>query len=132
MPFARNSVKYSLAFKITLSCAQNPFDLLHFHISRRPDFPRREITNKYTVVVTSHSVKRRESGEKKGSPIKRGVNSTVIVHGRGRLFPIGVTERGQEIVSNWRAVRGLKIPRSSRGFLFLSLSSSPSFSSTGR
>lgn len=44
-----------------------------------------------------------------------------MVRGRGRLFPIGVTERGQEIVLNWRAVHGLRIPRSSHGFLFLSL-----------
>lgn len=56
---------------------------------------------------------------KKGVADKVGVNPTVI--SRGRLFPIDVTERGQEIVSNWRAVQGLRIPRSSRGSL-LSLS----------
>jgi len=65
---------------------------------------------------------RRKGNGKKGIADQAGVNSTVIVRGRGRLFPIGVTERGQEIVSNWRAVRGLRIPRSSYGFFFLSLS----------
>lgn len=63
------SVKCSLAFEITLPSVQNP-SVRSPNTFRRPDFPRREITNKYTVVVTNRGVE----GErrKKGSPIKRG------------------------------------------------------------
>lgn len=69
---------------------------------------------------------RRGRVRKKGSPITQGGhNRTVTPRARvcRRLFPVDVTERGQEIVSNWRAVQGIKDP-SKLSWLFLSSTSS--------
>lgn len=91
-------------------------DFLHFHTSRWLYFCVGKLRINTLSWITNSG-----EWEKKGVADKPGVNPTVI--SCGRLLPIDVTERGSEIVSNWRAVQGLRIPRSSLvALLFLSLS----------